>query len=187
MTREPLTTKADMYAALTAGRLGNTLPQYFDVRTWARDANHAVYKLWGVRSMIPGGPGAMYLDFTATLGMLTRLTTDGVPFNVSPMVYDVTLMANVYPSVGGLYVHYVEFPPYGVSWRDLFGTPGVAKHATGIAACNLLKCHLNPNSYDDVAGLLDLYPDHVVEFSTTANCIGLLPHRNYVTWEVRKY
>ena len=185
--REPITDKRQMYAALAAGTLGNTLPQYFDRDSWYAGADTQRYKQWGIRSMLPGGPGAMYLSSFGAWRMMRDLTDRDVPFNVSPMIFGATLMANVCIGTTGLYVHYVEHPPEGVSWRELFATPGVSREAHGVAAYNLLSRHLNPNAYDDVTALLELYPDHVVEISATSDCVGLLPHRNYVTWEVRRY
>jgi len=35
--------------------------------------------------------------------------------------------------------------------------------------------------------LLDLYPDHVIEFSAAEVFVGDRPGRNAVVWEVRKY
>lgn len=185
--REPITDKRQMYAALAAGTLGNTLPQYFDYGYWMVGADFGRYKQWGIRSLLPGGPAFMYVPSADVRPILATMTVKGVAYNVSPMISGVTLMANICVGTAGLYVHYVEHPPEGVSWRELFATPGASREATGVAAYNLLRRHLNPNAYDDVTELLELYPDHVVEVSATPDCIGLLPHRNYVTWEVRRY
>jgi hypothetical protein len=61
------------------------------------------------------------------------------------------------------------------------------KHADGMDALNLLKRHLNTASYDDIMQLLEMYPDSVIEFSAYSKCLGNLPGRNAVIWEVRNY
>lgn len=185
--REPITDKRQMYEALAAGILGNTLPQYFDYGIWMSAADFGRYKHWGVRSILPGGPAFMYVPTVDVRTLLADLTEKHAAYNISPMIYGVTLMANIYTGTTGLYVHYVEYPTEGVTWREHFATPNTSHEAHGVAAYNILKRHLNPNGLDDVYELLQLYPDHVVEVSVTSDCIGTLPHRNYVTWEVRRY
>lgn len=186
--REPITDKRQMYAALAAGTLGNTLPQCFDRDFWYRHADIAKYEFWGIRSMVPGGPCHMYVPWHDVMQILDDMDRRNVAYNISPMIYGVTLMANIAVLEGrGLYVHYIEHPATGETWREGFATPGRSKEAIGVAAYNLLRRHLNGNGIDDVMELLQLYPDHVVEISVTSDCIGKLPHRNYVTWEVRRY
>lgn len=177
-----------MYELLAAGLLGNTLPQYFTFASFYDDPATVKYREWGLRSFVPGGPSAMYLQWHEAAEVAHALERAGTPFNLSPMLGNVTLMANVCVTPGvGLYVHYVEYPPERTSWRVLFARPDTSLHASGVAAYNLLKRHLNANALDDVTELLQRYDGHVVEISATGHCVGLLPHRNYVTWEVRNY
>lgn len=170
-----ITCKKQMYKLLTAGLLGNTMPQYDDHQTWHE--NRLDYDLWGIRSMVPGGRAWMYLSETQADNILCDIKT---AFNISPMVYPVTLMAVVYEG----YINYVEHPADGAHWRDVMQN---AKHAEGVTARHVLRRHLNPSSFDDIMQLQDLYRDHAIEISATPHCTGQLPHRNYVTWEVRMY
>lgn len=57
----------------------------------------------------------------------------------------------------------------------------------GVCAQTILKLYLNDNSYSDMMELLDLYPNHIIEFSTYSICLGDCKHRNTVIWEVRNY
>lgn len=57
----------------------------------------------------------------------------------------------------------------------------------GLVAQITLQEFMDPASYDDVMELLELYPDHVVEFSTFSVSLGSIPGRNTVIWEVRLY
>lgn len=61
------------------------------------------------------------------------------------------------------------------------------KTAHGLKAINLLKANLTPSSYDDMRELLELYPGHVVEFTSFDHPIGEFKGRNTVIWEVRRY
>lgn len=62
-----------------------------------------------------------------------------------------------------------------------------AKRATGLRAQMILKELLWPSSYDDLMDLIDLFPEHVIEFGAHTRAVGVLPHRNTVVWEVRAY
>jgi len=57
----------------------------------------------------------------------------------------------------------------------------------GLTALNLVKGNLFPSSYDDLQLLFDLFPDSVIEFSAYDICVGNLPNRNTIMWEVRNY
>lgn len=61
-----------------------------------------------------------------------------------------------------------------------------ARTASGVEAATLLRHYLDPEDYDDIMALLDLYDGHVVEFSTFQNSLGQL-HRRMVVWECRLY
>ncbi|MCC7004419.1 hypothetical protein IT397_00665 [Candidatus Nomurabacteria bacterium] len=51
----------------------------------------------------------------------------------------------------------------------------------------MLRKLLWPTDYEELMGLLEQYPDHVVEFSGFDRCVGIVPNRRMIIWEVRKY
>ena len=57
----------------------------------------------------------------------------------------------------------------------------------GLQVKLMLQYYLTPSSYEDIMDLLDLYPEHVIEFSTYSKCLGDCKGRNTLIWEVRKY
>lgn len=61
------------------------------------------------------------------------------------------------------------------------------RHADGLRARLILKHFLSPASYADLEPILECYPDHVIEVSAFSCCLGDLPGRNAVVWEVRQY
>jgi hypothetical protein len=62
-----------------------------------------------------------------------------------------------------------------------------SKNIHGLKALTFLRHYLYPSSYSYMMGLLELFPDSVVEFSTYDIPVGNIPGRNTVVWEVRNY
>lgn len=59
-------------------------------------------------------------------------------------------------------------------------------HVDGAAALAILRSYLDGNSYDDLLTLQSMYPDHVIEFSAYECCLGDIPGRNTIIWEIRR-
>lgn len=59
--------------------------------------------------------------------------------------------------------------------------------AQGLAAREILKHFCCSSSYADIEVLIELYPDHVIEFGCYARNLGNIEHRNTIIWEVRHY
>jgi hypothetical protein len=51
----------------------------------------------------------------------------------------------------------------------------------------MLKATMTPASHDDWLLLIDKYPKHVIEVSIYDCCLGDMPGRNALVWEVRRY
>lgn len=58
---------------------------------------------------------------------------------------------------------------------------------SGISAKEMLRHYCNDNSFEDIMELINLYPLHVIEFSTYNMNLGDSKNRNTLIWEVRKY
>jgi len=58
---------------------------------------------------------------------------------------------------------------------------------TGLTTRMLLRQHMTPSSLADLDLLIDNYPDHVLEISVFRICLGDIPGRNSLVWEVRRY
>jgi len=59
--------------------------------------------------------------------------------------------------------------------------------AEGLRADLLLKDAMTPGSYEDWQELLQKFPDHALEVSVYDICVGDVPGRNALVWEVRRY
>lgn len=182
---ERITSKAQMYAMLAAGRLGNTIRQFFSVDEWRASRDAELYPQWGVRTLIAGGPCRLFCPREEVADTVAKF---GCAVNISMMIdaiCRVTLWADIFESESGLVVHGIEYPPVGGSWRALM--PTAAREWRGLAARMLLRRHLNANSLDDLDATFERWPGHVVELSACERCIGVIPGRNAVVWEVRSY
>jgi hypothetical protein len=51
----------------------------------------------------------------------------------------------------------------------------------------LLEKYMDPSSRDDLDMILELFPNHAVEFSCFSVNVGAFPRRNTMFWEVRLY
>lgn len=187
-----VTRKSQMYAMLSAGDFGNTIPQFYSVEEWAYSPDSSRYKLWGVRSAKQSMHPACRLNCPSSevAAYADKHFADGP--NISMMVdavAQVTAWLEIWRSPTGLYVQGIENPPtwYGWNWRNSMNDPQRLKRWENTAARNVLARNLNENSFQDLHDLLDRYDDHVVELSALNRCIGTIPHRNAVVWEVRLY
>jgi hypothetical protein len=61
------------------------------------------------------------------------------------------------------------------------------ERAHGLRADLLLRMAMTPSSYDDWLLLIERYPGHAIEVSVYDRCVGDIPGRNALVWEVRRY
>jgi hypothetical protein len=185
---EAVTTKARMYHLLHGGAFGNTIRQYFDVREWLASGEPERCPFWGVRTMTPGGPCRLYCPTGEVAETAREFGWAGNAVNISAMIdafCTVTMWADVFEGEAGLSVYGVEYPGRGANWRRDMPTRG--RQFTGVNARMVLCRHLNPSSLADLDVVLERFPGHVVELSAIDRCLGTIPGRNGVVWEVRRY
>ena len=187
-----ITSKAQMYEMLSDGEFGNTIPQFFSVEDWLKSPDSRKYEFWGVRSAKTSMHPAcrMNVPYDEVAEYANTHFPDAP--NISMMVdkiAQVTAYLEIWESPTGLVVEGVEYPDTagGWNWRNSMKDPTRRKAWHGTTASMILCKHLNPNSLSDLRCLLDRYDDHIVELSALDRCIGTIPHRNAIVWEVRKY
>ena len=176
--------KAQMYELLGQGAFGNTIPQWLSISDWEETAPNA--ELWGVRTLTAGGPCRLFCPKAEVPSTFQEFERQGHKVQISTMIDQfarVTLMAEVYDSDTGLTVYGVDCPEEGANWRKVM--PSLGRTYTGVEARRLLARRMNPSSLADLWALLELFPGHVVEFSTMDRCFGTVPGRDCVIWEVR--
>jgi len=179
-------TKAEFYRLWAAGCLGNRTQLFTDPHDaiahtpdgkvgfreigragggkWERAETHAdVLPIWE-RWMAAGRPFIM---------------DDGVPNHRS------TMQGELNRGIEGLYgfiaVGY-GLPPMRVSMAQ-----GLHQHYYRVQVRALMQRFMDPASQDDVDALLELYPQATIEFTCFDVCVGNIPGRNTMFWEVRNY
>lgn len=185
-----VTNKRQMYAMLERGDFGNTIPMWTNVEQWENLAPG--YRLWGVRTMTPGGPCRLNCPVEEVAATFREFEKAGHRAQISMMVdgiATVTAWLEAWRSPTGLVVEGIEYPRIadGWAWRNSMQDPQRRRSWLRSSASAVLAKHLNPNSRADLDVLLDQYPDHVVEMAALDRCIGTVPHRNAIVWEVRSY
>lgn len=190
---EPITSKKRMYDLLVAGRLGNTVPQFFSTWDWQASEEYQRCEYWGVRGANKSGhPGCkMNLKREEILPHLKQFFPDG-GYNISVMLeripgMKITGWFEVVRDHRGLivsgFLNPLDENPFRV-WREAFKKPNQWKDMEGIG---ILKQYLNDCSYEDLQLLLSRYTGHVIEMSALNQCYGTMAHRNACVWEVRQY
>ena len=64
---------------------------------------------------------------------------------------------------------------------------GHMKHRSYLETRVLLERFMDPNSREDLDSILELFPDHAIEFSCFSVNVGIFPRRNTLFWETRLY
>lgn len=159
---------------------------------WERDSDAQRIGWWGVRTLTPGGPCRLNCPRSEVIRTASAYEQAGHRVNLSMMVdkvAGVTAWLEAWDSPTGLVVEGMEYPDTagGWTWRNSMPDPNRRRRWEGVAARGVLARHLNPNSLADLGDLLPAFPEHVIELSALDRCIGAIPHRNGIIWEVRLY
>ncbi len=183
----PFRCKADFYEAWQKGLLGNK-PRTWDSVEEAVASGSAGEVALRYRGTGGGGPLVTGLHTYDLKAAVERLGVNGGwregDFNVSEVVNGVWSVINgeVTRNENGLTLRFSTV-------ADLM-RPSLAKgghNVRGLIAKVVLETLLWPTDYDTIMDLIDEYPDHVVEFSGYDRCVGVIPGRRMIVWEVRQY
>lgn len=159
------------------------------VRQWSnlQDVKYSGYKgLLVFRTRASGGGGRTIYDLTVESAKDVSFDPQVNYFNeqLNDQHKHVTFQGEIYRSIRGLELRYsmVNLP-----MRDALKDH--PQHAHGLLPLLLLKQFCCPSGYDCIMELLDVYPDHVIEFTCFDTPCGALADRGWSTiiWEVRSY
>ena len=176
-----ITSKDQMYTMLRQGKLGNTL------RTWDSEESYLASGFRGRTSLRCRRPGVTFRHGMTHEEALRegRVCFEGC--KPEDFVY-----CEVAPDWECTFQGEVQWGLYGL---DLFWSTRQSNHriamqgarqAHGVTALALLRHYLDPQDFDDLMALLDLYDGHVIEFSVFRVTLGQL-NRRMIVWEVRAY
>lgn len=173
-----LNNKADNIRALQEGLFGNaprqwqTLKQAVDAVGWY---THLV-----ARPRVRGGK--CWYDYSA--GSLIEkhdFRMQDFYFNIPIDPTTVLLNAEVMNGPRGPHMFYSTVPMH---MRPALSYHGY--HASGLKALSIMRHYCCARGYESITDLLDMYPDHVIEFTCMSKGYGTLGW-NTVVWEVRNY
>lgn len=179
---EPVTSKRKFVRLYQRGAFGNRAPTWNGLDDYLSDDYHGLVH---IRNRVAGG--ATYYNVSPGVvpylwRKVTNSNSDSWYLSAMAPTEDTLIQGEVQRSPRVLDLRYttVRQPMRNALANEQY-------HAYGLQAVCLLRYYLDPASYDWLQELLDLYPDHVVEFSTYECCWGTEPCRNTVVWEVRRY
>lgn len=184
------------------GMFGNCMPMwnYWEWRAlWETNPQHALYDdlLYVIRYKIAGskwceydktiGEIIQYIDKWSDEAELLGKYYDWNLITIQPTTPDHNVILNAELSRGhqfypGWQLRYSELP---MKMRPalLHGE----RNASGLAALEIVKKVMTPESYSDLMDLFEIYEDSVMEFTVWKDCLGNVAGRNSIVWEVRNY
>jgi hypothetical protein len=179
-----ITSKAQFYDLWTKGVLGNR------TRVWTNveDALKSRCPQIGFREVGRGGGGAWEsgsrADARDTAARWTRLGRRFIMDDGAPSSHAI-LQGEVCRTFEGLQSYLAVghgIPPMRISMAR-----GMHTHRGYLATKILLDEYMDPSSRDDLDSLLELYPDHTIEFTSFDIDVGNIPNRNTLIWETRLF
>jgi len=177
----PITDKREMYRRLNSGQLGHTLPgaeTLADAERLTRNGGS-----FGLRFKQAGGRTEFGLSAAVAMERVRALPADS--WNLSPMLDDSRRVcyAHLLDGVGGWSLHYSTDPKPCKLMPERDGCK--ERHLTGLAARLYLQSIMDFTGWETLLTLVELYPDHVIEFTVMASSVDAFGSTNTIFWEVR--
>lgn len=170
-----------MYRRLNAGLLGQTLPAVETLPDLERLVSGG--GKFAIRYKQAGGRTEFHLPADVVLSRVRTLPV-GV-WNVTPMIPDDNRVCygHLLDGVGGWALHYSTDPKPCKLMHHRDGC--VERHLVGLAARMYLQGIMDFTGWETLETLVDLYPDHVIEFTVLSDSIPSVGSSNVIFWEVR--
>lgn len=170
--------KADTIVALQEGLFGNAPRQWQTPAEVERDVGQLPIV---VRPRVPGGRCWYEIPIGEWLGIPGEIRVADYYFNEPIAPATVTLNAEVTRAAGEVEMFF--------STEPLHMRPALRQHGRrtrGLRALTILRARACERGREVVEGLMDQYPDHVVEFTCMTKPYGTLGWKT-VVWELRSY
>lgn len=188
----PVLSKSRNYQLWRSGAYGNKLRSWRTVDEWE---SSGFAGLVGLRTLAGGGGRCRYdlqprdvpavLGYWAGLGVPLDLVTVDEAAPAERVVLQGEYLNDVVV-VGGVPTHcHLHYSRARRQMRDALAE--APEEASGLRADLLLSSVMTPSSLDDWEMLTSRFPGHVLEVSVYDRCLGDVPGRNALVWEVRRY
>lgn len=189
----PILSKSQNHQLWQSGAFGNKLRAWHSLAEWRESGYRGKVAL---RTILPHGGGACIYDIDP---LVLKSSYDTLARGVLP---EHIIICEAAPAevviLQGEYANRVHDNADGTSSWDYFYYSRARRqmrdalreeHSVieGLRARLLIERSLTPASHLDWLILIDRYPDHVLEVSIYDRCIGDVPGRNALVWEVRRY
>jgi hypothetical protein len=189
---ESILTKRKNYELCHAGAYGNRVLQWASIEEWKASGYDKPVAM-RVALQAGGGPKAFHVPPDVVEYRARLWEKMGIPrerIRLSEMVDGVRLLQGHY--LNDVYVQDGEARWGYFRFTMKTGAMPLAfmeedRNIWGLRADLLIRSVMTPSSYSDWRELLDRYPGHVLEFSVWESCLGDIPGRNAVVWEIRRY
>jgi len=190
----PVLSKVQNHRLWQSGAYGNKLRAWSTLSEWRKSGYRGKVAL---RCLLPsggGGPCLYDVETNFVKNAYDRYAIDVAPEHIvicEAAPADVVLLQ-------GEYMNGICNQGDGSFWSGYFYHSRVRKQmrealwrspeaSDGLIADLAIRSVMTPTSYEEWRELLEVYPDHVFEVSIYDRCLGDLPHRNALVWEVRRY
>ena len=184
--------KPQNYRLWQGGAFGNKLRAWRTVAEWRESGFGGMVVL---RTVMGGNGPCRYnlnpeeVDAVVDTWLALDIPLDRIMVNEAAPDGDVILQGeylnDIYTVDGEAGWGYFRYSRARTQMRDaLAAAPEVAHR---LRSDLLLKLAMTPSSHEDWTRLLEQYPGHVLEVSIYDRCLGDIPGRNALVWEVRKY
>jgi hypothetical protein len=190
----PVLTKKQNYRLWQGGAFGNKLRAWRTVDEWRASGSVGIRVVLRILLSFGGGPCRYNLLPDDVEGVVAEWTAAKIPreaIMVNEAAPDtvVVLQGEYLNDVLGARddFHYGHLFYSRVAQYMHVALRQKSEWASGLRADLLLRGTMTPSSYEDWRVLLDQYPGHVLEVSVYDRCLGDVPGRNALVWEVRRY
>lgn len=198
---DAILSKRQNYRLWQGGAFGNKLRAWNSIEKWRADLQgegfHGRQGVFALRTLLPsgGGPCRFGLRSLGVMELVNEwcrcgLPRDAIMINEQAPDESIVVQGEYLNDVcvvdgkthwGYFYFSRVRMPMRpALTWRR----PEVAYD---LQANLMIREAMTPSSYEDWQVLLEQYPGHVLEVSIYSRCLGDIPGRNALVWEVRRY
>jgi hypothetical protein len=190
----PILSKQQNYRIWQAGGFGNKLRAWRTIEEWRASGFRGKVVLRTLLNVGGSGLCRYGLSPDEVDGAFEEFAAAGVPpelIMVNESAPDDSMI------IQGEYLNDISVIDGEVLWGWFFysrAQPQMRKAladapewARGLRADLLLRDAMTPSSYEDWQVLLERYPGHALEVSVYGHCLGDIPGRNALVWEVRRY
>jgi hypothetical protein len=193
MSSHDILTKKQNYRLWQGGEFGNKLRAWRTVEDWKASGfgGDVVLRTLGSYG---GGPAHYHLHPDEVEAMAARWIEDGIPSeNIMvneeapdrQVILQGEYLNDIYGAGDDACWSYFRYSTVAAHMRSALANR--ASESRGLRADLMLTASMTSASHDDWLLLIDKYPKHVFEVSIYDCCLGDMPGRNALVWEVRRY